>query len=109
MPPSLLSRSRSRISASLGISSRSSASSECANANSERGETPECGLFETAGSVTPSRVGRKQPEQPSERWPQLLAGDDRVEMTEPEVRLGEAEVVRKLLARRLRNHPRTCE
>src|SRR5215831_6854110 len=66
MPPSLLSRSRSRISASLATS----------------------GWPEEA-------------DQLRERRPELRAGDDRVEVTEPEVRLGQAEVVRELLPRRL--------
>ena len=48
----------------------------------------------------------EEPEQPADVRPQLAALDDRVDMPEAQVRLGEAEVVRQLLPRRPLDDPR---
>ena len=56
-----------------------------------------------------SRRATEQPQQPSHRRPQLASRHDRVDVAEPVVGLRQPEVVRELLARRLRNHPRPRE
>src|ERR687895_639049 len=79
MPLNLLNRSRSLISASRGTLTRSRA------------------------------IGAEEPQQLGYRVPKLGARHDRVHVTEAEVRLREPEVVRQLLARRLRHDPRAGE